>query len=202
MRMHASWFGVIHWIQGCGTSVLVPDSGLPSNFHPDHHQLAGVLGAVKGRPGNGREWGDARATAYLTAPARVGVWRAVARGGRSRRRGPRHRPVQVGLHGAARPHPAQQDMRDARRVLWIPPGAQARDDDAPVEWLPVGREGLDHAARRPASAANRPDLAASAGDVQVLPQVRMRPLDKRHHVATNGPWIREKPIAARVVRKV
>jgi hypothetical protein len=84
MRMHASWFGVIHWIQGCGTSVLVPDSGLPSNFHPDHHQLAGVLGAVKGRPGNGREWGDARATAYLTAPARVGVWRAVARGGRSR----------------------------------------------------------------------------------------------------------------------
>jgi hypothetical protein len=31
----------------------------PLELHPDHHQLAGVLGAVKMRPGNGREWGNA-----------------------------------------------------------------------------------------------------------------------------------------------
>ena len=38
-------------IQVCG-AMIAPESGLPSDRHPDHNERAAVLGAVKTRPGN------------------------------------------------------------------------------------------------------------------------------------------------------
>lgn len=42
-----------------------PDSGLPSDRHPDRIERAGVLGAVKVWPGNGRAHGKVGRTANL-----------------------------------------------------------------------------------------------------------------------------------------
>jgi hypothetical protein len=36
----------------------VPRQRAPLERRPDRHQHAGVLGAVKMRPGNGGEWGE------------------------------------------------------------------------------------------------------------------------------------------------
>ena len=55
MRMSASWFGSwTHRIQGRGAIDPRPESGLPSDRHPDRTQRAVVLEAVKVWPGKGR----------------------------------------------------------------------------------------------------------------------------------------------------
>src|SRR5262245_20366222 len=64
-------------------------------------------------------------------------------------------------------------MRYARRFLRIPPGASPRDDRLTLEGVSGGRSRLDHEARRSATTADHPALAASARDVQVLAQVRV-----------------------------
>ena len=54
MRMSASWFGSwTHRIQGRGAIDPRPESGLPSDRHPDRTKRAVVLEAVKVWPGNG-----------------------------------------------------------------------------------------------------------------------------------------------------
>ena len=66
MRMTASWFGSwTHRIQGCGAIDSRPESGLPSDRHPDRIERAAVLGAVKAWPGKRRARGKAAATANL-----------------------------------------------------------------------------------------------------------------------------------------
>jgi hypothetical protein len=54
MRMSASWFGSwTHRIQGRGAIDPRPESGLPSDRHPDRTKRAVVLEAVKVWPGKG-----------------------------------------------------------------------------------------------------------------------------------------------------
>ena len=54
MRMSASWFGSwTHRIQGRGAIDPRPESGLPSDRHPDRIKRAVVLEAVKVWPGKG-----------------------------------------------------------------------------------------------------------------------------------------------------
>jgi len=54
MRMSASWFGSwTHRIQGRGAIDPRPESGLPSDRHPDRTNGAVVLEAVKVWPGKG-----------------------------------------------------------------------------------------------------------------------------------------------------
>ena len=54
-----------------------------------------------------------------------------------------------------------------------PSGAAPRDDHLTLERVSGGRSRLDHEARRSPSTRDRPGLAASARDVQVLAQVRV-----------------------------
>ena len=66
MRMSASWFGFwTHRIQGRGAIDPRPESGLPSNRHPDRIECAVVLRAVKVWPGKGGACGKVGATANL-----------------------------------------------------------------------------------------------------------------------------------------
>ena len=66
MRMSASWFGSwTHRIQGRGAIDPRPESGLPSNRHPDRIECAVVLRAVKVWPGKGGAYGKVGATANL-----------------------------------------------------------------------------------------------------------------------------------------
>src|SRR5580700_10665258 len=74
MRMSASWFGSswTHRIQGRGAIDPRPESGLPSDRHPDRTKRAVVLEAVKvwpARPEYAARWAR-RPT--LTPPARAG----------------------------------------------------------------------------------------------------------------------------------
>src|SRR5262245_4220368 len=66
-------------------------------------------------------------------------------------------------------------MRYASRFLRIPSGAAHRHDRFTLERVSGGRSRLAHEARRSATTADHPDLAASARDVQVLAQVRVGP---------------------------
>jgi hypothetical protein len=64
--MSASWFGFwTHRIQGRGAIDPRPESGLPSNRHPDRIECAVVLRAVKVWPGKGGAYGKVGATANL-----------------------------------------------------------------------------------------------------------------------------------------
>jgi hypothetical protein len=66
MRMSASWFGSwTHRIQGCGAIDPRPESGLPSDRHPDRTKRAVVLEAVKVWPGKGAVRRKVGATANL-----------------------------------------------------------------------------------------------------------------------------------------
>jgi hypothetical protein len=66
MRMSASWFGSwTHRIQGRGTIDPRPESGLPSDRHPDRTKRAVVLEAVKVWPGKGGVRRKVGATANL-----------------------------------------------------------------------------------------------------------------------------------------
>jgi len=66
MRMSASWFGSwTHRIQGRGAIDPRPESGLPSNRHPDRTKRAVVLEAVKVWPGKGGVRRKVGATANL-----------------------------------------------------------------------------------------------------------------------------------------
>jgi hypothetical protein len=66
MRMSASWFGSwTHRIQGRGAIDPSPESGLPSDRHPDRTKRAVVLEAVKVWPGKGGVCSKVGATANL-----------------------------------------------------------------------------------------------------------------------------------------
>ena len=66
MRMSASWFGSwTHRIQGRGAIDPRPESGLPSDRHPDRTKRAVVLEAVKVWPGKGGVCRKVGATANL-----------------------------------------------------------------------------------------------------------------------------------------
>jgi len=66
MRMSASWFGSwTHRIQGRGAIDPRPESGLPSDRHPDRTNGAVVLEAVKVWPGKGTVRRKVGATANL-----------------------------------------------------------------------------------------------------------------------------------------
>jgi hypothetical protein len=66
MRMSASWFGSwTHRIQGRGAIDPRPESGLPSDRHPDRTKRAVVLEAVKVWPGKGGVRCKVGATANL-----------------------------------------------------------------------------------------------------------------------------------------
>jgi hypothetical protein len=66
MRMSASWFGSwTHRIQGRGAIDPRPESGLPSDRHPDRTKRAGVLEAVKVWPYKARVCCKVGATANL-----------------------------------------------------------------------------------------------------------------------------------------
>jgi len=79
MRMHASWFGSLR-PTGYKVAARVPrawTASSPRTRHPDYHQRAAVLGAVKARPGNVGGAGRSTRRPALTAPARDGrhdVW--------------------------------------------------------------------------------------------------------------------------------
>ena len=87
MRMSASWFGSwTHRIQGRGAIDPRPESGLPSDRHPDRTKRAVVLEAVKVWPGKGGVCRKAGRRPTLTAPARAGF--TILRVG-TKKRGPR-----------------------------------------------------------------------------------------------------------------
>ena len=87
MRMSASWFGSwTHRIQGRGAIDLRPESGLPSDRHPDRTKRAVVLEAVKVWPGKGGVCRKVGRRSPLTAPARAGF--TILRVG-TKKRGPR-----------------------------------------------------------------------------------------------------------------
>jgi hypothetical protein len=66
MRMSASWFGSwTHRIKGRGAIDPRPESGLPSDRHPDRTKRAVVLEAVKVWPGKGAVRRKDGATANL-----------------------------------------------------------------------------------------------------------------------------------------
>jgi len=84
MRMSASWFGSwTHRIQGCGAIDPRPESGLPSDRHPDRTKRAVVLEAVKVWPGKGAVRPRLGRRPTLTAPARAGF--AILRVGAKKR---------------------------------------------------------------------------------------------------------------------
>ena len=87
MRMSASWFGSwTHRIQGRGAIDPRPESGLPSDRHPDRTKRAVVLEAVKVWPGKGGVRRKVGRRPPLTAPARAGF--TILRVG-TKKRGPR-----------------------------------------------------------------------------------------------------------------
>jgi len=84
MRMSASWFGSwTHRIQGRGAIDPRPESGLPSDRHPDRTKRAVVLEAVKVWPGKGGVRRKVGRRPTLTAPARAGF--AILRVGAKKR---------------------------------------------------------------------------------------------------------------------
>ena len=64
MRMTASWSGPYRPTEyKFAARGSAPESGPPSDRHPDHNEHAAVLGAIKARPGNDgvRRYGGAMA---------------------------------------------------------------------------------------------------------------------------------------------
>src|SRR5271154_110844 len=73
MRMSASWFGSwTHRIQGRGAIDPRPESGLPSDRHPDRTKRAVVLEPVKVWPARPEYAARLARRPTLTAPARAG----------------------------------------------------------------------------------------------------------------------------------
>src|SRR5438105_9943348 len=75
MRMTASWSGPYRPTEyKFAARGSAPESGLPSDRHPDHNEHAVVLGAFKVWPGGGGACGKIGATANLDGScARAGV---------------------------------------------------------------------------------------------------------------------------------
>jgi hypothetical protein len=74
MRMHASWFGSLRPTEYKVVARVprAPTASSPRTRHPDHHQRAAVLGAVKAQPGNvGVGGGQVNATAGLDSLLRA-----------------------------------------------------------------------------------------------------------------------------------
>jgi hypothetical protein len=81
MRMSASWFGSsTHRIQGRGAIDPRPESGLPSDRHPDRTKRAVVLGAVKVWPGKRGVRRKVGATANLDSSCARRLCNTAARG--------------------------------------------------------------------------------------------------------------------------
>jgi hypothetical protein len=81
MRMSASWFGSLtHRIQGRGAIDPRPESGLPSDRHPDRTKRAVVLEAVKVWPGKGGVCRKVGATANLDSSCARRLRNAAGRG--------------------------------------------------------------------------------------------------------------------------
>jgi hypothetical protein len=133
MRMHASWFGSLRPTEYKVAARVprAPTASSPRTRHPDHHQRAAVLKAVKAQPWKRRSWGG-RSTRRpaLTASCARRPPRCVGRG------------EETGFQIEQRNRSRKQE----REIAALKP----LDNEEPIQGMAwQGAEGVERLVRRP-----------------------------------------------------